>query len=899
MSLAAPRSTLTLRSPLAGWVSGLAEVPDPAFAQGMIGDGVAIDPMSSELCAPCDGVVVSVHAARHACTVRAPGGAEIMLHVGIDTVGLKGRGFRVLVRDGQRVRAGDPLIAFDMDLVGRGATSLHTMVVVVNGDDHAIVDRVQDREVAVGDPLLVIAAARGGDAAEPAADADADADAGDAGASGASEAAERRAVLPLAHGMHARPAAVLARSARRHAGPVAISCRGRSASGKSLVSLMALGARRGDVLAIRATGPGAENVAAELAELVESGLGEAIPDPAQEPEERGDATPFRPGQEVRLAGVAAAPGLAVGVAVRLASEPDLETDLALEPEAARAAATDGTRAAAEEERLGAARARLRREIEQVIAAAPRDATRADIFRAHLDLVDDPELVATASREIAAGRSAAAAWRTAIRESAAALRGPGDPLLWERTADLEDLGRRTLAILAGRATSRVPAELPDGAVLVADEILPSDLAALPAGAIAGLCTARGGPTSHAAILAAGLGVPAVVAIGDAVLRVPDGAPLVVDGGRGAVRVFPAAGAREVAEGAIAARAHRRRAGLAAAREEARTADGTRVAVMANLERPSDAALAVAQGAEGCGLLRTEILFLDRSAPPSEDEQAACYQAMADALEGRPLVVRLFDGGGDKRLPYLPAPREDNPALGVRGVRLALLHPRLLRAQLRAILRARPAGVCRILVPMIATAAELRAVRAAVDEERRALDLPAPAIGAMIEVPVAALLAATLAREADFFSIGTNDLAQYALAMDRGNPLLAGALDALHPGVLRLVAGTAVAARACARPVAVCGGAAGDPRAVPLLIGLGIGALSTAPALVAETKALVRTLTAARCAEVANRALELESGEDVRALVAETWPELAGEPPATAGPAIPPMPQGRHVIGGQSW
>jgi multiphosphoryl transfer protein len=857
-------STLTLRSPLAGWVSGLVEVPDPAFAQGMIGDGVAIDPTSSELCAPCDGVVVSVHAARHACTVRAASGAEILLHIGIDTVELRGEGFRVLVQDGQRVRAGEPLIAFDMERVGRAAGSLHTPVVLVNGEEHTVIERMQDREVAVGDPLLVIAAAHA-PAGEPASD----------------EAAERRAQLLLPHGLHARPAAALARRARRHAGAVIVSCRGRSANGKSLVSLMALGARRGDVLAIRATGASADQAAAELADLVESGLGEGPPRPtgssagssagagaraASIEAGRGDAGLFRPGEEVRLAGLAAAPGLAVGVAVRLAGGPP-------EPE------RDGRGAAVEEERLAAALAQLRGAIEEIIAAAPRDASRVDIFRAHLDLLDDPELVGTARREIAAGRSAAWAWRTAIGEGTAALRAPGDPLLIERTGDLEDLGRRTLALLAGRNPSRVPAELPDGAILVADEILPSDLAGAPSGRVAGLCTARGGPTSHAAILAAGMGVPAVVAIGDAVLRVPDGAPLVVDGGRGEVRIFPAAGARELAEDAIAARAVRRRADLAAAHGEARTADGTRIEVLANLGRPSDAALAVAQGAEGCGLLRTEFLFLDRPAPPGEDEQAACYQEMAEALEGRPLVIRLLDGGGDKPLPYLPALREDNPALGVRGVRLALLHPHLLRAQVRAILRVRPAGVCRVLVPMIAAASELRAIRAVVDEERRALGVSSPPLGAMIEIPVAALLAGTLAREADFLSIGTNDLAQYALAVDRGSPHLAGALDALHPGVLRLVATTAAAARACGRPVAVCGGSAGDPRAVPLLIGLGIGALSTAPALVPEVKARVRTLTASQCADVAERALALEDGDAVRALIAVTWPELAGEPGAT--------------------
>jgi phosphocarrier protein FPr len=299
----------------------------------------------------------------------------------------------------------------------------------------------------------------------------------------------------------------------------------------------------------------------------------------------------------------------------------------------------------------------------------------------------------------------------------------------------------------------------------------------------------------------------------------------------------------------------------------------IAVYANLGQVGDAAAALERGAEGCGLLRTELLFVDRSHAPSEDEQAARYQAIADALQGRPLVIRTLDAGGDKPLAYLPQAREDNPALGVRGVRLALRHPALLRAQLRAILRVKPAGVCRIMVPMIASVAELRSVRALLDDERRALgDLAPVPLGAMIEVPVAALLADKLAGEADFFSIGTNDLAQYALAMDRGNRDVAAGLDCLHPGVLRLVSSTVHGARTRDLPVAVCGGAAADPCAVPILLGLGIRTLSLAPAAVPRIKALVRTISLSRCIELATQALELESSDAVRARVMTTWPGL---------------------------
>ena len=866
---------LVLVAPLAGRVVRLDEVPDPAFAQGMIGDGVAIDPAGGaaplELCAPCDGTVVTVHRARHACTLRSDGGAEILLHIGIDTVELRGEGFRVLVADGQRVRTGDPLIRIDRAAVSRRARSLVTPVVLVGGDDLAVLERAVGRDVAAGGFLMAIGPAG---SARPAT-------AAPAGGDGAAATATRRATLAIDHGLHARPAAVLVHRAQQHAGTVTVACGARSANAKSVSALLALGAQAGDELAITATGAGAETAATELAALVAAGLGETSgpvaagrtsPSATSTPPARAESAPapFVAGAEVMLDGIAGAAGLAVGRAVQLPSI-DAAGSAVSDP------AQDGAGVAVERARLAGALAAVRGELEQTIAAAlARGDTKASgIFGAHLELLADPELADAADLAIAAGRGAAWAWRAALGDVAAALRRLSNPLLAERAADLADLERRTLGWLGGHR-GRVPAELPDGAVLVADELLPSELAAVPAGRLAGVCTARGGATSHVAILAAGLGVPAVVALGDAARRVPDGAPVIVDGDRGRVRVFPAAATRDATERAIAGRAARRRTAAAAAHQPAVTADGVAIAVHANLGAPGDAAAAADAGADGCGLLRTEFLFHGRPDAPGEDEQAACYQAIADRLGGRPLVIRTLDAGGDKPLAYLPQPREDNPALGLRGIRLALRHPALLRAQLRAVLRVRPAGACQIMVPMVATVAELRTVRAMLDAERAALGAPPVALGAMIEVPAAALVAGALARDAEFFSIGTNDLAQYALAIDRGNPEVTAGLDALHPGVLRLIASTASAARPLRRPVAVCGGAAGDPRAVPILIGLGVRALSVAPAAVPEIKAVIRTLSLARCTEIATAALELDAGEDVRALVVNTWPGLSAHP-----------------------
>ena len=378
-------------------------------------------------------------------------------------------------------------------------------------------------------------------------------------------------------------------------------------------------------------------------------------------------------------------------------------------------------------------------------------------------------------------------------------------------------------------------------------------------------AAGGPTSHAAILAAAIGLPALVALGDAVLGIEDGTRLVVDAEQGSLDVAPDQETLASAERTVAAREKRRETERAAAHADCRTLDGVRIEVLANLGSLAEAQVAAACGADGCGLLRTEFLFLDRDSPPDEEEQTRQYQSIAHALSAGKLTIRTLDVGGDKPIAYLPLPAEDNPALGLRGVRTSLWRPDLTRVQLRAILRVEPADQCSILLPMITDAAEIRAMRRMLDEARRELGVAALVpVGAMIETPAAALIAERIAREVDFISIGTNDLTQYALAMDRGHPDLAPRIDALHPAVLKLIAMTADAAAAHSRPVAVCGGLASDPAAVPLLIGLGVRALSVVPSMVPQLKALIRTLTVDDCRSLARQALALETAEAVREL-----------------------------------
>jgi multiphosphoryl transfer protein len=881
--------SLTLQAPLDGWCAPLADVPDAVFADSMIGDGMAIDPTSGTVLAPCDGEVITLPAGGHAVSVRAVPGVDVLVHVGIDSVNLNGRGFESLVSVGQRVRAGEPLIRFDLDVVARGSKSLMTPIVLAADGTTRIRRRHAPGRIVAGEMLMDIdyVAVNGGAEPESAA------------------SVSRTISLPLKHGLHARPAAVLAKRARTTGAAITLSTNGKSADVRSLTSVMALGARHGDELTITARGANAHAALDTMVEGIEEALrleraaGDDAPGAPGAPGASGASGLAAMGDSKAVAvpaaneaancsaaarevpgtgapagsatanptsarsaslpddgilpGVIAAPGFAVGQVARI-ERPEI------------AVAERGKNPAHESAELERAREVVRARLSRV--AGVGGTTRREIVEAHLGFLDDPVLNEAASEHIAAGKSAGFAWREATRAAIATLEQLIDARLRERADDLLDIETHVLMALTGEARPMNLA-LPSNAIVVADELLPSELVALDRVNLKGIALAGGGRTSHVAILAAAMDVPMLIGVGVALHEVLNGERAILDAEAGQLIFAPPPEELVEAQQHAAALQAQRIAERQTAQLECRTRDGTRIEIFANLGSVPEAAAAVAAGAEGCGLLRTEFLFIDRDSAPTEDEQFSMYQSIADALGGKPLVLRLMDVGGDKPLNYLPLPREENPALGLRGIRTALRHPDLLRTQLRAALRVTPNGVVRILLPMITDASEVRTVRDLVNELLARLGQRVPVeIGAMIETPAAALNARHIVAAADFLSIGSNDLTQYTLAMDRGHPELARRVDALHPAVLELIALAASASERAGKLVAVCGGMAADAAAVPILIGLGVRELSVVPAAIPSLKRQVRELDIRQCAALAARALEAESAADVRALVAGT-------------------------------
>ncbi|MBL0124044.1 MAG: phosphoenolpyruvate--protein phosphotransferase [Betaproteobacteria bacterium] len=837
---------LDVYAPLSGVLVPLSDVPDPVFAERMVGDGVSLDPTSSELLAPVAGIVTHLHNAHHALTITTDDGIEVLVHIGIDTVMLRGEGFAPRIRQGERVTMGQPLIGFAADFVATRARSLLTQVLIANGGEEIHVAPFSGPVQAGRDVVMRIE--------HRPVTTELTMHSDHASATLFSEPV----TLPNPQGLHARPAAVLAAAAKKFRADVRLLRGKDEANAKSVVSVMVLSTQAGDSIRVQASGADAAQAVRELAALLAAGCGEG----AGESQAAASAPLTRPVTAPTAAtgvasanpdifpGVAASPGLAVGKVVQVRAQRIEVSEAGVGVVRERAHLDTALREAVRDVEL------LKREI--------ADASKAKILDAHQELLADPELVDLAVENIANGKSAGWAWRAAFTLYAGELEGLDNALLRERANDVRDVGRRVLLLLAGVTHAKI--DVPTGSILIAEELTPSDTATLDRSKVLGFCTVGGGATGHVAILARSFGIPAICGMDSAALKISDGTEVVIDGSAGTLRRNPDAAALSEAHARMTRHAARVEQEKAAAGAPAITRDGARIEVVANVRDAAETREAVAIGGEGVGLLRSEFLFSDRDTAPSEDEQAAAYRAVAEVLgRERPLVIRTLDIGGDKPLSYLPMPREDNPFLGLRGIRVSLDYPDMFRTQLRAMLKAAPVGNLHIMFPMIATLDELRAAKKILNEEQRNTGHTAK-VGIMIEVPSAALIAERLAPEVDFFSIGTNDLTQYTLAMDRGHARLAREADGLHPSVLRLIGMTVDAAHQHDKWVGVCGGIAGDAMAVPVLIGLGVDELSVSVPAIPAVKALVCRLTRSECQSLAQEVLQMGTATEVRARLA---------------------------------
>ncbi|MEA5572580.1 phosphoenolpyruvate--protein phosphotransferase [Calothrix sp. UHCC 0171] len=691
---------------------------------------------------------------------------------------------------------------------------------------------------------------------------------------GTSQTKEIHLAVSNRMGLHARPAAQFVATAARFLAQIKvrnITKKTEYVRADSINQVAMLGVRHGHELAISATGVDADAALAALQALVEDNFGEGdnpIYIPEEIPQIPRETTPVSIAAP-SLKGIPASPGVAIAPIYRYSVVSLIRHQLPTLKSPQYYVEDTGHEWQCLQDALNSAAQEITTLLSQ--ASTQIGDAEAAIFDAHLLFLGDPIILEALQHYIFVEHiNAASAWQAVVEELSNQYRTHSDSYLRSRAADVLDVGQRVLRLLLGTAAAHL--NLTQPAILVATDLTPSDTAQLDTSKVLGICTTAGSSTSHTAIIARSLGIPAVVGIPDEILRIDDGTVIGIDGDKGYVWIEPNA---DIVT-ALAAESEAWQTSQQKVRENAHraaiTTDGKQMTVLANIGGVADAQVAVSMGAEGVGLLRTEFLYLDRTTAPSEEEQFAVYQGITQVLESRPVVIRTLDVGGDKPAPYLNLPPENNPFLGWRGIRFCLDRQELFKIQLRAILRASISRTIKIMFPMISTIGELHAAKIILEEVKNELRQGRIffdeniKVGIMVEVPSAVAIADQLAAEVDFFSIGTNDLSQYVMACDRTNPQVASLADALHPAVLRMVLQTVQSGHKAGIAVSLCGELGSDPIATPILLGFGIDDVSLNPQAIPRFKKSITRLSLIEAEAIASEALKQDSATKVREMLA---------------------------------
>lgn len=827
--------TVTIHSPLYGVFMDLSLVPDPVFAEKMVGDGFAIDPLENILYAPIDGIVKTIHRAKHAISIESPFGFEILMHVGLETVMLNGEGFEVFVEEGQQVKIGDKLSEFDMGFVSERVVAMLTPVLVTDVEEKSIslefIFKTNEGIIKAGEEAFSVSLSNHNSVNNE---------------NNQVTFLSNLIVIPNAHGIHARPAAQLSAISRKFVDNEITMIKGeKSANAKSVVSLLSLGVQYQDQVKLMIKGDNSDVVIAELVNCLTS------------MHDDEDATIVKANSnDIESAktengiyyGVVASSGIAMAKLIQ-----QTKTQFSYERFAAD---VEGELSA-----LNNVINKLIKELEFDIASlGHEDVAHRNILNAHLMILTDPELIAAAKNKITEGQSAAFAWDRAIEDSCVALEATKNDLLIERQSDLIDVRDRILTLLCGEE-NKVVSVYNENVILVADNYTPSQIIALD-DKVKGLVSVKGGVTSHVSIIARTRGIPLLVGVSKEILKENSGIVILDTLNTAILNVNPDDQQMESIKFEISRRESELKEAHDVAFKAAITMDGVQISCLGNIGNLEEAKLVIANGGEGVGLFRTEFMFLESSSAPSEEFQLSEYSQINEILKDKTFVIRTLDVGGDKKISYLEQSHEENPMLGVRGVRLCLANRELFKTQLRAILRTVTDNV-KIMIPMVSKITEYRAVKQLVEEIKVELNIHHDiSLGIMVEVPSVAFTSEAFAREVDFMSIGTNDLTQYVLAVDREHTELAREIDHLHPAVIAAISATVDGANKHNTPLSICGLMASEKIAIPVLLGLGAQTLSMTASSIPENKAFIRTLNVEKCKEVANHCLGLSSAIEVR-------------------------------------
>ncbi|WP_413154634.1 phosphoenolpyruvate--protein phosphotransferase [Bartonella sp. cb54] len=661
--------------------------------------------------------------------------------------------------------------------------------------------------------------------------------------------------LDYPSGLHARPASLWVDFAKKIESSIRVRLGQYAAEMKNFVGLLQLGVKNGDVLTFSTDAVEGKQLLKNAISVVKKvSISEKCVMKKMEAQAKVLHGWYPRSGQKGISGVGASPGLSLGKIFVLR-----RNDISITDQPVGFA----TGVACLENALAKTKHKIASVIDDITARMGADS--AAIFSAQMVLLEDETLIAQVCRFMAEGHGVAWSWDKTVRQFADMFSKVDNPLLAARAVNLVDVGRRVLGEINPSYKSFFLNDIPHGVILVTDDLSPSDAAQLDCTKVQGLVTAWGGPMSHTAILARTLGIPMVVAAGVGILAVESDIQAIIDGDNGFIYLDPVPEDVEDVQKQINIIAQKRGSEVHVCGLPVQTTDGQRIRIMANVNYANQVPVALNVGAEGIGLMRTEFLFLDNSHIPDEEAQFDVYQAMVAAVAGKPLIIRALDIGGDKQVTHLHLSKEDNPFLGVRGTRLLLRRRDLLIPQLRALYRAaKEGGDLWILFPMVMSVSEIFAMKKIAEEVRNDIGAPKLKFGIMIEVPAAAIMADILSAHVDFFSIGTNDLTQYTMAIDRQNPYLVSEADSLDPAVLRMIHQTIQGAAKHKCWVSVCGSMAGDPFAAMILAGLGINELSMISCDISSVKARLQAHSFEDMKILAKKALQCETAQAVRAL-----------------------------------
>lgn len=825
-----------------GQIINLDEIPDETFAERMVGDGVAVRTSETQIYSPVNGTITSIAKELHAFMLTDDNGLEYLVHIGIDTVNLKGEPFKALVKEGDKVTTNSPVIEVDWSKVTGRVPSNDIMVLCTSEEKmkgvHVSSDKTAKRGVQA---FTVTIDGVAKNTASPAASTPA------SSGNGKFQFSKEIVVLDKI-GLHARPAAKIVKIVKDSGSPVTIIKEGKEAPANSIGSIMQLNVRFQDKITIGVNAANGNDIIAKIEDAINSEANNA-PEPTAKKENK--LTGFK-GSANAKPGIAASAGVGYGKVFLLKDASESREYRAF------------TSVDDEKTLFKKAVKDISEELEHKKLSAASKSQR-EVFEAHSLLITDDQLKQTVYKYILQNNSADKSVDLAVKEIGDELIKSGNEYMAQRKADYVDLSNEIYEKITGKSDDQMK-HLPEGEfVLASRELLPSQTAQLPMKRIQAIISAEGGATSHASILSQSLGIPSVVGLGDIVYTL-NGKNVAVNGVDGFIEIEPTGETLELVNKTIAKIHEAKQTNLKNAKEPAITTDGVKFKCLGNAATADDVAKAVENGAEGIGLLRSEILLESATTRPTAEEQAQILVNAEKHLQGRPIKFRLFDIGADKQVSFLKMEQEGNPFLGIRGIRLLLKEQELMREQIKGVYLAvkETKMNAQIMIPMISTVTELKQSVKIIEEVRQSIDAPKIPIGIMLEVPSAIFMIEKLSEYAEFFSIGTNDLTQYMLAADRQNPNLGSLADDFDPGVLQAIALAAKLCNKTGRTLGVCGKLASKMEGALFLVGIGVNEISSSVSSIPDMKAAIREHSMTELQALAQKAITMPDPASARAL-----------------------------------